>query len=535
MNKILQKGGRYRSERNPNVAAGWTLERLTPVSHLHAANGMRAGPDGRIYIAQVSGSQISALDLSTGEIEVISPMGGEIIGPDDLDFDARGNLYATEFQDARVSVRDKNGNTRILRDDVPGANGITFYKDRLFIDECRMGGRLMELDLNGGAPKVLAENLVLPNALAPGPDEKLYFPSVGANEIWRIDPNGGPTERVVTGLHHPVAVKFDSKGFIVTPQSQSGEVLRINPQTGASTVLAQLDPGIDNLAFVGERLFVSYLTNGRVVEVLADSKSRDALPGGLQRPMDLAFGDDGNLYVADNVAFYALPPGGKLNCIGRFFGQGYPNGVRGLDPLGNGAFAVTTTNGRVVVYRPWAKEFDVIIEGLNQPYGIAASRGAFIVAEYGAGRVVAVKSGQKDELASGLRHPIDVFVTSDGTCLVSESDGGRVAKVKNGSVETVLDGLQRPHGILVHQGMLYVLDAGAKQLVAYDMASKTRSIIASDLPVGAPPGIVPKPLRGIPPLAPPMNPFAGLTVGSKGELYIAADGEGSVMSLRRDA
>ena len=46
------------------------------------------------------------------------------------------------------------GRTRVLRDDVPGANGITIHKGRLFIDECRIGGRILELDLKGGAPRV---------------------------------------------------------------------------------------------------------------------------------------------------------------------------------------------------------------------------------------------------------------------------------------------------------------------------------------------------------------------------------------------
>ncbi|GAB4946581.1 hypothetical protein MAHJHV50_50860 [Mycobacterium avium subsp. hominissuis] len=41
---------------------------------------------------------------------------------------AAGNLYATEVMDGRVSVRDTGGRTRVLRDDVPSANGITFHR-----------------------------------------------------------------------------------------------------------------------------------------------------------------------------------------------------------------------------------------------------------------------------------------------------------------------------------------------------------------------------------------------------------------------
>lgn len=164
---------------------------MTAPSRLFGANGLRTGPDGRIYIAQVTGSQISALDHRTGELVTTSPKGGDIVAPDDVAFDPRGNLYATEVMDGRVSVRETSGRTRVLRDDVPSANGITFHDRRLFIGECREGGRLLEFDLSGGPPRVLLENVPSPNAMEVGPDGLLYFPVMGANEIWRVDPDGG--------------------------------------------------------------------------------------------------------------------------------------------------------------------------------------------------------------------------------------------------------------------------------------------------------------------------------------------------------
>ena len=249
---MLPQGARYTSATSISLAEGWSLERLTPPSRLFGANGLRTGPDGRIYVAQVAGSQISALDVDTGELETISAQGADIVAPDDVAFDAAGNLYATEYYDGRVSVRGTDGRTRVLRDDVPGANGITFHRGRLFIDECRIGGRLLELDLGGGAPRVLLENLPMPNAMEFGPDGKLYYPVLGTNDIWRIDPDGGEPERVAGDLGVPDAVKFDAEGFIVSTQVGTGEVLRIDPRSGERTVLATIAPGLDNLTFVGE-------------------------------------------------------------------------------------------------------------------------------------------------------------------------------------------------------------------------------------------------------------------------------------------
>ena len=44
----------------PEIADGWRMERLTPPSRLHGANGMARGADGRIYVAECVGSRISA-------------------------------------------------------------------------------------------------------------------------------------------------------------------------------------------------------------------------------------------------------------------------------------------------------------------------------------------------------------------------------------------------------------------------------------------------------------------------------------------
>ena len=176
--------GRYAAANSPDLAAGWELERLTPPSRLYGANGIRTGPDGRIYVAQVSGSQISAVDPETGFVETISPMGGDIVAPDDLVFDADGNLYATEITEGRVSVREANGRTRVLCGDMPCANPITLYRGRLFAGECRPDGRIMELDLDGGAPRVLLEHVPMPNAMEVGPDGMLS----GVGSIRR---NGG--------------------------------------------------------------------------------------------------------------------------------------------------------------------------------------------------------------------------------------------------------------------------------------------------------------------------------------------------------
>jgi sugar lactone lactonase YvrE len=440
-------------------------------------------------------------------------------------------MFVTEITEGRVSERTPNGKTRVVQGDMPVANPITIHQGRLIAGECRMGGRIMELDLHGGAPKVILQDVPMPNAFSVGPDGKLYIPVMGANEIWRVSLDGGTPEKVAGDLGVPDSVKFDSQGFIISTQVYSGQLLRIDPRNGERTVLAQLTPGLDNSTFVGDRLFVSNIT-GYVTEILKDGKTRDLVPDGLNWPLGLAMGDDGVLFVADGAFSYALRPGQPRQIIGMLFSPGYPGYARGVAAVGGGEFIVTTGMGAVARYWPAQEKSEVLASGFDRLYGVAiAPGGAVIFAEQGRGRVLSVRSGNVEELAAGLKEPSGVAVGPDGTCYVSESAAGRVVKVGKGRTETVLDGLQTPQGLLVRAGRLYIVDAGAKQLIEYDLASRSRSIIAANLPVGAPPGVTPKYLGPIGTLAGPMGPFAGITAAKDGTLYVSGDAEGSVLSI----
>ena len=120
-------------------------------------------------------------------------MGGDIVAPDDLVFDDAGNLYLTEITEGRVCCRTPSGEVRVIRGDMPVANPITWHQGRLIAGECRIGARIMELSLDGGAPRVILEDVPMANAFQVGPDGKLYFPVMGTNEIWRVNLDGiGP-------------------------------------------------------------------------------------------------------------------------------------------------------------------------------------------------------------------------------------------------------------------------------------------------------------------------------------------------------
>jgi DNA-binding beta-propeller fold protein YncE len=312
-------------------------------------------------------------------------------------------------------------------------------------------------------------------------------------------------------------------------------VLRIDPRSGEQTLLAQLNPGLDNLAIADGRLFVSNFT-GEITEVLGGGETRTVLSGGLNWPMDITVGTDGRVYVADGTYFYAVAPDGALQTVGMLFSPGYPGFLRGLAPAGDGEFVVTTSGGQIARYRPAANQTDYLATDFDQLYGVAIGPdGVIVFAELGTGRVHALKSGNVETLASGLHDPVGVAFDQDGSALVAESGAGRIVRLTGTGSEVVVDGLARPQGILVRDGRLYIVDAGAKEVVSFDLNSKARSTIASGLPVGPPPGVEPKPLKGMPPFSGPQGPFAGITMGSDGSLYVSADADGSVVALRRSA
>jgi sugar lactone lactonase YvrE len=515
--------------REPQAASGWRISRLLPASGLYGANGMQFGPDGRLYVTQAFGSQITAINVNSGGLEVISPLGGPIVAPDDVAFDSQGTMYVTEVMSARVCARTPDGKVRIVADNLPSANGITIHQDRLFIDEFRGRGRIFELYPHSGrAPRLITEDLRGPNALMVGPDEKLYFPLVPQGEVWRVDIETGVREKVVDGLKSPPAIKFNRRGELVVPQAGNGEIVRIDIQSGAKTVIAKVRPGIDNLAFSPDnRLFISHFVDGGVAEVATDGSNteRVLVPRGLVGPWGMACGSDGQLYINDGLSLAVLSPGKELGRLGGLLDNSFPGFARSLAAGVAGELWLTTITGEVVQYFPGGRPFNTLARKLQQPYGLARlADGAVAVAELGSGKLLRIDTaGQTSTLAADLSRPCEVTTASDGTVFVSELGKGRVVKVeKNGAVSPIIEGLDQPKGLALQQNTLLVLDRGLKELRAVNLASGQQHTLATSLPVGDPPGCS----RG------PMDFSGGLAVGQDGTIYIAADGEGSVLALR---
>ena len=472
----------------PKLAAGWTLETIAGPSRLWGANGIVWGEDHELMVTQVFGSQVTAIHVDSGHHRQFAALGEGINAPDDGAFGHDGTFFATEPINATVSARRPDGSYHTLRDDLPGANGMAVSHDRrrLFVDEFRPGGRLLELDPAGARdPIVLADDLALPNAFAMGPDGALWFPQVIAGEIWRFDLDSKRLERRFQDLATPTAVKFDAAGNLLTSEAGSGELTRIDLRSKARTTLAAVNPGIDNFA-IGDagRLFVSHFTDGRVAEVTGGVENILS-PSGLIGPFGLAVCSDASLVAADGLAVAAVERDGSTRCLMNLITD-LPSMALDVAVLGEDIL-VLVERGQVFRRTPEGGRARAIAGHLDHPSAIcAAEDGGAFVAERGAGRVVRIHPDGEARavVATGLRRPRALALGDDGVLWVSQQGG--VVGFRDGNAIAELDAVTTPHGVAALGNTVVVADPEHRRVVAFDLARGRDTTVLRDAPLGPP-------------------------------------------------
>ncbi|MEV6157652.1 SMP-30/gluconolactonase/LRE family protein [Nonomuraea sp. NPDC052129] len=515
------------------------VERLIQARPLWGSNGMAFGPDGRLYVAQFLAGQISAVDLATGDVEVVVPSDGPLQAPDDLAFDTDGAMYVTDLVPGRVWRRDPAGDFVLVTDEITAPNGIACVGTRVFANEMIPGGRLLELSPAGGEPTVLTAGLAMGNAMQLGPDGQLYYPHMLTGEVFRIPLDGGEPELVAADVPDPVAVRFDRGGaLLVLSRGASGIVTRVDlAGTGdRSAIVSELN-ALDNAAFDADnRMFVSSYAHGGVAELMADGRTRQIVPRGLGGPFGVTIDLGGGIHVADH---YRLTQPADQQGEADQSGEDVTttqllNFVHGVAADGD-LLHTTSQYGHVRTYDRRSGTVRTRASGLNRPLGIAVrTNGTLVVAESGAGRVVAIDhDDQVSVLVEGLGRPVDVAVDADQRCYISDERLAAVYHVEDGLPRLLADGLGTPQGITVNDGTVYVVETTHRRLLAIDLATGDVEIEADSLPVASAAGLTrPEPDLFIPPGLPGMpRPFAGIAAAADGSLIIAANGDGSVLRV----
>jgi sugar lactone lactonase YvrE len=472
----------------PVTDPAWRLDTLVAPARHYATNGIRLGRDGRLWIAQVLGRHLTSLDVHDGSQRVEVPLGAGLCGPDDLAFDDHGNTYCTEPHDGRVTRVSSTGAVDVWADGLPGANGITVSADgRLFIDECRPGGRLIEVDVpEPGRWRVVTDGLGMPNALHMAADGWLHLPEVSANRVLAVDPATGAQRVAVADVHAPSAVKCDARGRIHVTEAGSGRVTRVDPSTGERRTVAALEPGLDNLAIAADgTIYVSSFVTGSIRRIApANGAVTDISPPGLLTVDTVSVASDGRIIVSDRMSVVAINADralDRLACVP----VDMQFAITGAAIVDDVLFVVAVdgrllrrTNGQAG-FRPLedlpAGVTAVAPEDGRDPRVHVAVRGDAIAVDPGGG----VRRTQATGLAC-----VTALAAHGGAIAACDRADGTVVVL--GTTTETWTGFRDPSALALTAEAVFVAECAARQVVRVDRATGQRTVVARDMPFGAP-------------------------------------------------
>jgi sugar lactone lactonase YvrE len=515
-------------------AQTYEVTKLVPGSAFHGVHGLGIDKSGRLFAGSVAGAALYEVDRNNGtaKIAVPSPEGMS----DDIAFAPDGTMAWTAFLTGDLYSRKGDGPVKKLASDLPGINSLAFRKDgRLYATQVFLGDALYEIDVEGvKPPRKIMEKMGGLNGFEFGPDDMLYGPLWFKGQVAKVDVDKAELSVVADGFKIPAAVNFDSKGNLFVVDTALGQLVRVDPKTGAKKMVAQLKPSLDNLAIDDkDRIFVSNMADNGIQEVDPETGSAKqviigklALPGGIGVVSD---GGKDTIYIADVFAYRTVDGAtGEVSEPARMHADGvtleYPMSAtaNGDDVLLSSWFTGTVQ----LIDRKTGKTKEML-HGFKAPHdAVKLGDGSILVNELGSKSLVRA-SGEhgKDRTAvvGDLEGPVGLAAGSGGTVYLTEAFAGQVSKVEaNGEKSVVAKDLKGPEGIAVApDGKLIVAEVGAKRIVSIDPASGAITEIAGNLPIGLPaaPGGLPS------------NIPTGVGVGATGVIYFSSDIENAIYKV----
>ncbi|OCK61906.1 hypothetical protein [Bradyrhizobium sp. LMTR 3] len=517
-------------------AQTYEVTKLVPGSAFHGVHGLGIDKSGRLFAGSVAGAALYEIDRASGaaKIAVPSPEGMS----DDIAFAPDGTMAWTAFLTGDLYSRKGDGPVKKLASGLPGINSLAFRKDgRLYATQVFLGDALYEIDVEGAKPpRKIMEKMGGLNGFEFGPDDRLYGPLWFKGQVARVDVDKAELSVVADGFKIPAAVNFDSKGNLWVVDTALGQLVRVDPTTGAKKMVAQLKPSLDNLAIDGkDRIFVSNMADNSIQEVDPETgaakqviSGKLALPGGIGVVSD---GTKDTIYIADVFAYRTVDGAtGEVSEPARMHADGvtleYPMSAtaKGDDVLLSSWFTGTVQ----LIDRKTGKTKEML-HGFKAPHdAVKLGDGSILVNELGSKSLVRA-SGEhgKDRtvVIGNLEGPVGLAVGSGDTVYLTEAFAGLVSKVEaNGEKSVVTKDLKGPEGIAVApDGKLIVAEVGARRIVQIDPKDGTVTEIAANLPIGLPaaPGGLPS------------NIPTGVGVGATGVIYFSSDLENAIYRITK--
>lgn len=483
------------------VDPSYVQERLVADTPFPGVNGATIGADGNLYVTHTGNGTITKIDLKTMKPSQFIPTSTGVFIPDDIAADDKGNLYVTGTTPlvGKVYRIDPKGAKTVIADGMAAPNGIEYdpRTGRLFVTECFQGNRVFEVDPTGEKPaRLLIDKDVIPvpEGFDFDPDTgDLIIPDMGSGKILRVNPDTGAITTIAEKFSAPIALTIGSDKMIYIPELGTGAVYKLSLDGTKREKIAQLKPGLDNLAITPEgRLFVTGYWNATIYEVATDGsgKTTQFFPDGINQPLGVVVKDNA-VYIADAIMIRSVADGKyqqtKLNA---WASHGMPLTLSLADGPGSRIFWTDCIHGAVAIGDPDKGEFKPVAGGLDQPMAVLLdpSGKRIFVAEYGGGRITAVSlvDGTKSVITEGLEGPMALAMMGE-KLYVAESKAGSVSTVDpaTGRKEVfIAAGLGKPSALADDgQGKLLILESAGQKLLRVDPQALVVSIVAAHLPI----------------------------------------------------
>jgi sugar lactone lactonase YvrE len=517
-------------------AQTYEVTRLVPGSAFHGVHGLGIDKAGRMFAGSVAGAALYEVDRDNGTAKIAIPTPEGMA--DDIAFAPDGTMAWTGFLTGDLYARKGDGPIKKLASGLPGINSLAYRKDgRLYATTVFLGDTLYEIDVEGvKPPRVIMEKMGGLNGFEFGPDDRLYGPLWFKGQVAKVDVDKAELTVVADGFKTPAAVNFDSKGNLWVVDTALGQLVRVDPKTGAKKMVAQLKPSLDNLAIDDkDRIYVSNMADNGIQEVDAETgAAKQVIIGKLALPGGIGVVSDGlkdTIYVADVFAYRTVDGAtGEVCEPARMHAAGvtleYPMSAtaKGDDVLLSSWFTGTVQ----VVDRKTGTTKEMMHDFKAPHDAIRLADGSILVNELGSKSLIRA-SGEhgKDRtvLIGGLEGPVGLVGGPNGDVYVTEAFAGQVSKIKsNGEKAVLAKDLKMPEGIaLTPDGKLIVAEVGAKRIVELDPQTGKLSEIAGNLPIGlagAPGGL-------------PTNIPTGVGVGATGTIYFSSDIENAIYKVTK--
>jgi sugar lactone lactonase YvrE len=512
------------------------VTQLVPGSAFHGVHGLGIDKAGRMFAGSVAGAAMYEVDRSNGTAKIVIPTPEGMA--DDIAFAPDGTMAWTGFLTGDLYSRKGDGPIKKLSSGLPGINSLAYRKDgRLYASTVFLGDTLYEIDVEGvKPPRQIMEKMGGLNGFEFGPDDLLYGPLWFKGQVARIDVDKAELTVVADGFKVPAAVNFDSKGNLWVVDTALGQLVRVDPKTGAKKMVAQLKPSLDNLAIDDkDRIYVSNMADNGIQEVDPETgaakqviSGKLALPGGIGVVSD---GDKDTIYVADVFAYRTVDGAtGEVSEPARMHADGvtleYPMSATAK---GDNVILSSWFTGTVQLIDRKTGKTKEMMHGFKAPHdAVLLDDGSLLVNELGTKSLLRVSGehgADRHVVIGDLGGPVGLVAGAGGTVYLTEAFAGQVSKIEaNGEKTIIAKDLKMPEGIaLAFDGRLIVAEVGAKRIVQVDPVKGTVTEIAGNLPIGLPaaPG-------GL-----PTNIPTGVGVGMSGTIYFSSDIENAIYKITK--